>query len=78
MIFTVSDQGEGVSEENRKHIFDRFYQTDSSHKSEGNGLGLALVKQILKLEGGEVSVGDAEIGGAKFTVTLSKPKEAKK
>ena len=78
VIFTVSDQGEGVSEENRKHIFDRFYQTDSSHKSEGNGLGLALVKQILKLEGGEVSVGDAEIGGAKFTVTLSKPKEAKK
>ncbi len=70
VIFTVSDEGEGVSEEAKKHIFDRFYQSDSSHKSEGNGLGLALVKQILKLESGSVSVSDAEPGGAKFTVTL--------
>lgn len=72
VIFTVSDEGEGVSDEAKKHIFDRFYQTDSSHKSEGNGLGLALVKQIVKLEGGSVSVSDSEIGGAKFTVTLQK------
>jgi len=70
ILFSVSDEGEGVSDEAKKHVFDRFYQTDSSHKSEGNGLGLALVKQILKLEGGEISVSDAEIGGAKFTVTL--------
>lgn len=70
IIFSVSDEGAGVSDEAKKHIFDRFYQSDSSHKSEGNGLGLALVKQIVKLEGGRVSVGDAEIGGAKFTVAL--------
>lgn len=72
MTFSVSDEGEGVSDEAKKHIFDRFYQTDNSHKSEGNGLGLALVKQIVRLEGGAVSVSDAEIGGAKFTVTLKK------
>lgn len=75
VIFSVSDEGEGVSDEAKKHIFDRFYQTDSSHKSEGNGLGLALVRQIVKLEGGSVSVTDAEIGGAKFTVTLHKAKD---
>lgn len=76
VIFSVSDEGEGVSDEAKKHIFDRFYQTDSSHKSEGNGLGLALVKQIVKLEGGSVCVSDAELGGAKFTVTLQKTSSA--
>ena len=72
VVFSVSDEGEGVSDEDKKHIFDRFYQTDNSHKSEGNGLGLALVKQIVKLECGSVFVSDAEIGGAKFTVKLPK------
>ena len=76
VLFSVSDEGEGVSDEAKKHIFDRFYQTDSSHKSEGNGLGLALVKQIVKLEGGSVCVSDAELGGAKFTVTLQKTSSA--
>ena len=47
------------------------------HKSEGNGLGLALVKQIVKHEGGTVSVSDAEIGGAKFTVKLQNLTPAK-
>lgn len=68
--FTVTDEGDGISDEAKKHIFDRFYQSDSSHKSEGNGLGLALVKQIVNGEGGEVSVSDSETGGCKFTVTL--------
>ena len=71
LIFTVSDEGEGVPDEAKSHIFDRFYQSDSSHKSEGNGLGLALVKQIVEAEGGTVSVLDNEPQGAKFTVTLS-------
>ena len=77
VIFSVSDEGDGVSDEAKKHIFDRFYQTDNSHKSEGNGLGLALVKQIVKHEGGTVSVSDAEIGGAKFTVKLQNLTPAK-
>lgn len=69
-VFTVSDQGEGLSEEAQKHLFDKFYQADTSHKSEGNGLGLALVKQILSVHGCDVVAENAEGGGCRFTVTL--------
>ena len=72
LIFTISDQGPGISEEAQKHIFDKFYQADSSHKQEGNGLGLALVKRILALENGTIRVANQESGGACFTVTLVK------
>ena len=48
--FSIEDSGPGVSEEALKHIYDKFYQGDSSHKEEGNGLGLSLVKRILSLE----------------------------
>ncbi len=68
--FTVSDEGPGIGEAAQKHIFDRFYQTDSSHKAEGNGLGLALVKQILSAVGGQISVENLPERGVKFTVTL--------
>lgn len=69
-IFTVSDEGEGLSEEAKKHLFDKFYQADTSHKSEGNGLGLALVKRILAIEGGEIAAENIDGGGCRFTVTL--------
>lgn len=68
--FTVRDSGPGISADHIKHIFDRFYQTDSSHKEEGNGLGLALVKQIMEISGGMISVDNHEKGGCIFTVTL--------
>lgn len=68
--FTVEDEGCGISDEEKKHIFNKFYQSDSSHKADGNGLGLALVKNILNLCGGEISVTDGKNGGAKFTVVL--------
>lgn len=70
--FTIEDEGPGIDEESMKHIFDRFYQTDSSHKSEGNGLGLALVKQILIAEKGEIAVENIDGGGTRFIVTLLK------
>ena len=70
IIITFEDKGEGISEECIKHIFDKFYQADSSHKTEGNGLGLPLVKQILTLEGGEIFAANREGGGAIFTVKL--------
>ena len=70
IIFTVEDDGEGLSEEALKHIFDKFYQGDSSHKEEGNGLGLTLVKKILALEGGDISAENRAGGGCRFTVTL--------
>ena len=67
---TVEDSGPGVDEEAKKHIFDRFYQADSSHKEEGNGLGLALVKRIVDANKGRVSVENRIGGGCRFTVVL--------
>lgn len=70
IIFTVEDNGPGLSEEAQKHLFDKFYQADTSHKQEGNGLGLALVKRILMIDGGLIFAENAKDGGCIFTVTL--------
>ena len=70
IIFTIDDQGEGISEDSKKHIFDKFYQGDSSHKQEGNGLGLALVKRILMITGGEIYAENLPEGGCRFSVIL--------
>ena len=69
-LFTVSDCGPGLSEEAQKHIFDKFYQADSSHKQEGNGLGLPLVKRILDNCGGVITAENLPGGGCCFTVKL--------
>lgn len=68
--FTVEDQGNGISPEALHHIFDKFYQADSSHREEGNGLGLALVKRILTFEGGTVTAQNLPQRGCIFHVTL--------
>ena len=70
IVFIVKDNGPGIPEEAMKHIFTRFYQADSSHKQEGNGLGLALVHKILQLENGSVAAENCPNGGCKFTVRL--------
>ena len=67
----IEDNGPGLSEEAQKHLFDKFYQADSSHKQEGNGLGLALVKRILTISGGNIYVENIATGGCRFTVTLN-------
>lgn len=72
IIFTISDNGPGISNEIQKHIFSKFYQGDSSHKEQGNGLGLALVKKIIDLEGGEISIHNNDDKGCTFTVILNK------
>lgn len=68
--FVIKDNGPGIPEEEKTHIFNKFYQCDGSHKGEGNGLGLSLVKNILSLSGGSITVENALSGGAKFTVIL--------
>lgn len=70
LIFIIEDQGPGLSEDTQKHIFDKFYQGDSSHKQEGNGLGLALAKRILTIEKGQITAQNIPAGGCRFTVTL--------
>ncbi|GLC31242.1 HAMP domain-containing sensor histidine kinase [Clostridium omnivorum] len=67
---SISDTGSGMTEEVQKHIFEKFYQGDRTRHSEGNGLGLTLVKRILDLLGGSIEV-QSEIGiGTTFTVCL--------
>ncbi len=66
----ISDTGEGISQEALPHIFEKFYQADSSHGTKGNGLGLPLVKRIVKLCGGRISVHSNLGEGTEFTVTL--------
>ena len=67
---TVADSGPGIPEEAAAHIFDKFYQADSSHREQGNGLGPALVKRILALEGGTVTAQNLPQGGCQFTIIL--------
>ena len=69
-VVTVSDTGCGISPEVGPHIFEKFYQGDNSRKAEGNGLGLSLVKRIVELCNGTVSVQSMPGQGAAFSVTL--------
>ncbi len=69
-VVAISDTGCGMNEETAKHIFDKFYQGDSSHSTQGNGLGLALVKRIAHMINAEVTVSSEPDVGTSFIVKV--------
>lgn len=72
VMVRVSDSGIGMSSEVGKHIFDKFYQGDTSHTGDGNGLGLALVKKVIDILGGEILV-ESQLGkGSEFIIKLKR------
>ena len=69
-VLTVDDQGSGIAESDRPHIFDRFYRSEESRAMPGSGLGLAIVRQVIDRHGGRIEVSQAPSGGARFAVWL--------
>ncbi|MGG3803496.1 HAMP domain-containing sensor histidine kinase [Metabacillus fastidiosus] len=68
--FVIQDEGAGMDNQTRAHIFDKFYQGDTSHLKSGYGLGLPLVKRIVNLCGGNISVQSESGKGSIFTIEL--------
>ena len=69
---TVADTGIGISDEDKKHVFDRFFQADNHVEQPygGSGIGLSLTKDFVLLHGGSISVEDNAGGGTLFRVLL--------
>lgn len=71
-LIEIEDDGNGVSPRDRERIFDRFVRLDTSRSrnSGGSGLGLAIVREIVRGHEGSITVGESDLGGAKFDVRL--------
>ena len=72
LCFSIQDNGVGMDEETQCRVFDKFFQGDKSHTGSGNGLGLTLVKRIVELFEGSITVVSSPGNGSVFTVVLPK------
>lgn len=72
VFVSVSDNGVGISDEDKKRIFEKFYQADFSHASDGNGLGLAITRKIIELHSGTITVESELNKGSDFIVEIPK------
>jgi two-component system sensor histidine kinase ArlS len=70
MDIIIMDNGEGISDAEKKHVFQPFYRTSNSHNATGFGLGLSLADRIVKLHKGKITLADNKAVGTIFTVTL--------
>jgi len=69
-VIKIADDGIGMDNATKKHIFEKFYQGDTSHKGKGNGLGLPLCKRIVNLHRGRIECESEPGKGTVFTVIL--------
>tara|TARA_B100000401_G_scaffold38033_1_gene22446 strand:- start:1026 stop:2369 length:1344 start_codon:yes stop_codon:yes gene_type:complete len=72
ILFSVSDDGEGIIEEHLPFIFERFFKSDSSRSKVGSGLGLAISKHIIEAHKGDIFVESEITKGSKFTFSIPK------
>ena len=70
IFINITDTGLGITRESIPKIFDKFYQGDRSHSTNGNGLGLTIVKKIIELHGGTIECDSIVSKGTKFTIIL--------
>lgn len=70
LIVTIKDEGKGISIDKQQKIFDKFYQCEESHKKQGNGLGLSIVKRIVELLGGTINCRSEALEGTIMEVKV--------
>lgn len=70
VVIMIRDNGKGISPEHISHIFERMYQVDSSRTGTGNGLGLAITKELIRIHNGTIRASSKSGNGTTFTITL--------